>query len=78
MSAGLADIPKLRKQKTYQSTTTTGGELVNSHPKKPNSSSAAQDSVLSPRLLVASVPPATRYPSPGCYAEPGDSRESVE
>jgi hypothetical protein len=40
--------------------------LVNSHPKKPNSSSAAQDSVLSPRLLVASVPPATRYPSPGC------------
>ena len=30
------------------------------------------------RLLVAGGTEATRYSSPGCYAEPGDSRANVE
>ncbi len=76
---GLAVTPKPQSLKMYQSMTMTGKELGNSLLIKSSCLSAhANYAWLKRDVLVDSVPTSTRYPYPGCFAEPGDSHEYVD
>jgi hypothetical protein len=59
--------------------TSTGKELDNSPPIKSNCLNAhANYAWLRGDVLETSVPPVSRYPSPGYFVEPGDSHDHIE